>query len=143
MAIVMIILAIGAFAVLLYKAAIYALPFAIALWAGSWAYSTGAGVGCVVVALIAGAGAFVLGQLALRSQNLLIRWIVVLLFVVPAVVAGYSMVLQLSEFGIPSLVWRHVFAFVGAVIVGWASFARLIMPAESSSLRAQRIPMGN
>lgn len=130
----------GAFCVLLYACAVYALPVAVGLWAGYWAMQTGAGLGSVAIGLAAGAMVFVLGQVILAtSRSLLIRWIILLAFTVPAIVAGYSMMLQFSEFGVPSAVWRHVFAAIGAAAIGCTAIARLAAPTPQSGHKPQSL----
>src|ERR1700720_3732026 len=106
----------GAFLFLLYSTMVYAVPITIGLWAGFWAMHAGAGVGSVLIGAAAGAAAFALGQLVIgTNRSPVIRWIVLLAFTVPAVIAGYSMILQVSELGVASLAWRHILAVVGAV----------------------------
>src|SRR5205823_1250470 len=101
----------GTFLFLLYSSMVYALPVTIGLWAGFWAMHAGAGVSSILIGAAAGAIAFALGQLVIAtSRSPVIRWIVLLSFTVPAVIAGYSMILQLAELGVASLVWRHIFA---------------------------------
>jgi hypothetical protein len=46
-------------------------------------------------------------------------------FAAPAAYAGYHVVFGLTLFGIPSDAWRHVFAAVGAIVVGFTAVARL------------------
>jgi len=71
--------------------------------------------------------AFAVGQLAIVSnRSPLIRWIVLLAFTIPAIIAGYGMILQISELGIASLVWRHIFALVGAGAIGCTVVSRLL-----------------
>jgi hypothetical protein len=86
----------------------------------------------VVIGFAAGAAVFALGQLTFTaSRSLLLRWVVLLVFTVPAVIAGYSMMLQFSEFGVPSAIWRHIFAVAGATAVGCTILARFgIAPTQ-------------
>lgn len=121
-----------AFCVLLFNFAVYALPAYIGLSAGWWAINSGAGVGSVFIGVAAGVFVFLLGQVVLASnRSLLLRSLVIVLFVAPAAYAGYNMVLQLSELGIPSPIWRHVFAFIGSVAIGCTTIARLAALPES------------
>lgn len=136
MGIVLVLAAVGSFCVLLYKFAIYALPAAIGVAAGYWAVTSGAGViGGIFVGLIAGVLVFVVGQVVFTSsRSVVVRGAVATVFVVPAIWAGYSLILQLSEMaGTSSSAWRHVFAVIGSAIIGWVSFTRLATsPPESS-----------
>jgi hypothetical protein len=124
----------GTFCVLLYNAMVYALPVTIGLWAGFWAMHAGAGAGSVLIGAAAGAMAFALGELAITSnRSPLIRWIVLLASAVPAIIAGYGMILQISELGITSLVWRHIFAVVGAGAIGCTVVSRLLPQPHPTS----------
>jgi hypothetical protein len=117
----------GGFFILLYSSMVYALPITIGLWAGFWAMHAGAGVGSILIGAAAGAAAFALGQLVIATnRSPLIRWIVLLAFTVPAVIAGYSLILQFSELGVASLAWRHIFAVVGAATIGCTVISRLV-----------------
>lgn len=119
-------LGLGAACALLYYCAVFALPVFIGLSVVFWALNAGAGVASVVIGFAAGVIVFVVGQFAiLRSRSLAVRWMIALLFVLPAAIAGYSLVLQLSELGVPSNAWRHTFAFIGAVLIGFAAFTQL------------------
>lgn len=119
-------LGLGAACALLCYCAVFALPVFIGLSVAFWALNAGAGVASVVIGFAAGVIVFVVGQFALlRSRSVAMRWIIALLFVLPATIAGYSLAFQLSEFGVPSLVWRHAFAIIGAVLVGCAAFTQL------------------
>ena len=56
----------GAFCVLLFRCAVYALPVMVGLWTGYWAVMFGAGlVGGVLIGLVVGGLVFGLGQAAL------------------------------------------------------------------------------
>ncbi len=136
MGIAILLIGLGLLCVLLYNIAVFAMPVFVGAWAGIWAFNSGAGIGCVLVGLVAGGAVFLLGQLALTSSNPVLRWIIIALFVLPAVVAGYGIVMQLSEIGIPSLLWRHVFAIVGGIVVGCSALARLTAPIGHVPVRA-------
>ncbi|MFZ0694026.1 MAG: hypothetical protein WAN51_07735 [Alphaproteobacteria bacterium] len=84
---------------------------------------------------VAGLVVFLAGQVAFaKSRSLFLRWLLVLLFAAPAAWAGYNVVLQLSELGVPSPVWRHVIAVVGAAVIGCTAIARLAaLPREPKS----------
>lgn len=131
MGLVLVLAAVGFFCFLLFRFAIYALPAAIGVSVGYWAVTTGAGVvGGILAGIVAGVLVFVLGQVVFTSsRSALVRGIVAAIFVIPAIWAGYSLILQLSETaGTASSVWRHIFAVVGAVVIGWISFTRLASP---------------
>ena len=135
--IILTILGLGAFCALLYKLAVYALPAFVGFSVGFWAIHCGAGVGSIVVGFSGGLIVLLAGQVAFaKSRSLLLRWLLALVFVAPAAWAGYSLVLQLSELGVPSPVWRHVFAVIGAAVIGCTAVARLAaLQAESTPVR--------
>src|SRR5690242_13360585 len=111
---------IGAFCVLIYKAAVYALPVAVGFWCGFAALDSGSGVVVAfAVGFVAAAVLFGIGQSIWNSrQPRAFRYAVVLLFVVPAVWTGYCATEQLSTLFVPSATWRVALAVVGAMAVG-------------------------
>jgi hypothetical protein len=134
---------VGLLCIVMYFSAVYALPVAVGFWAGFWALHSGAGIGSVAIGLAAGTLTFALGQITLStSHSAPVRWAIFLAFVLPASYAGYRIVLQLAEIGIPSLVWRHGFAVIGAIVVGISCIARLTVPALSSPRRLQTATTG-
>jgi hypothetical protein len=78
--------------------------------------------------------AFMLGQhIFTSSRSMVTRAVLALLYVIPAVWAGYSMVLQLSELaGTTSSIWRHVFAVIGSLSIGYVTFTKLATPLENA-----------
>ncbi len=125
-------LAVGFFCVLLFRFAIYALPAAVGIAVGYWAVTTGAGaLGGIAAGIVAGVLVFGVGQIVFAtSRSMVTRTVVAALYVVPAIWAGYSMVLQLSAAaGTTSDVWRHVFAVVGSLAIGYVAFTKLVTPA--------------
>jgi hypothetical protein len=142
MGVALIMLGLGAFCVLLYHVAVYMLPFAVGLQVALWAIDTGAGVvGGIAVGFVTSGMVFAIGQVVFAtSRSLTIRWIVNLFFAVPAAVAGYGMVMQVSELGlVPSPIWQHVFAVIGAAAIGGTAIARLAAPLPEP-LHAPRQP---
>ncbi|HEY5339169.1 MAG TPA: hypothetical protein VIJ85_13260 [Rhizomicrobium sp.] len=134
--IILCIVGLGAFCVLLFNFAVYMLPAYIGLSAGWWAINSGAGVGGILVGLAAGVFVFLLGQVFLAwNRSLVLRSLVILIFAVPAAYAGYSIVLQISELGIPSPIWRHVFAVIGSIAIGCTTIARLTSLPDVRPLR--------
>lgn len=131
---------IGAFCVLIYKAAIYALPVAVGFWCGFAALHSGGGVVVAfAIGFVAGAIVFGIGQSVWNSrQPKAFRYAVVLLFVVPAVWTGYCATEQLSAFVVPSALWRSALAIVGAITVGLTALARLTTGASAFDWQATR-----
>ena len=119
-----------------FKLAVYALPFFAAVAGGLFAYHTGAGpIGGAAIAMAAGATTLVAGQFAFaHSRSTMLRTLIAATFALPAAVAGHHLVLGLSTMGMPSDTWRHVFAIVGAAVVGSTAWARLVSrPSEQSA----------
>jgi hypothetical protein len=112
---------------LLFTLAIYALPFFASLWIGLAAYHSGAGfIGAFILALIAGVVVFALGRFAFATaRSPLMRVAIALLYVVPALVAGYQATLGLVRIGTPSEAWCQLFAVAGAIAVGATAWVRL------------------
>ena len=75
------------------------------------------------------------GRLRGRS-SLALRAVIAAAFAVPAAIAGYHAVLGLSQIGVPSLVWREVFAWIGAIVIGGTAWARMTVFAEPLPLRS-------
>ena len=119
-----------------FNLAVYALPFFAAVAGGLFAYHTGAGpIGGAAIAMAAGATALVAGQFAFaHSRSTVLRTMIAAAFALPAAVAGYHLVLGVSTMGMPSDTWRHVFAIIGAAVVGSTAWARLVSrPSEQSA----------
>lgn len=119
---------------LLFTMAIYATPFFVGTTAAMAAYNTDAGLfGAIVVGFAAGVAIYVLGQAAIyATRSPMLRLTIILLFVLPAPVAGYHAALGLARLGAPSEVWHHVFAAVGALVVGATAWARMAYPDASN-----------
>jgi hypothetical protein len=111
---------------LLFTLAVFALPFFVGLTVGIWAFHTGAGVlGGILVGLAAGGATFGIGQFALGLVPWTwLRLLIILLFVAPAVVAGYSATYGIAHMAMPSATWQTIFAVIGAVAVGVTAFLR-------------------
>jgi hypothetical protein len=121
---------------LAFNLAVYAAPFYAGVAAGLFAYHTGAGpIGGAAIAMAAGATTLVAGQFAFaRSRSTILKTTIAAAFALPAAVAGYQLVLGLSAMGMPSDTWRHVFAIIGAAVVGSTAWARLIaQPSDQSA----------
>jgi hypothetical protein len=128
---------IGLFCWLIFTLAVYALPFFVGLTAGMAAFHGGAGViGALFVGIVAGALTLGVGQIAFAVvRPLLLRAAIAAAFAIPAAIAGYHAVLGLSQIGVPSLVWREVFAWIGALFIGGTAWARMTVFAEPLPLR--------
>jgi hypothetical protein len=122
----LVIVGIGFFCWLLFNLAVFALPFFVGLTIGIWAFHTGAGVlGGIAVGLVAGGVTFGIGQLALAFVPWAwIRLLIILLYVAPATVAGYSATHGIAQMAMPSPTWQTIFAVIGAVAVSVTAFVR-------------------
>ena len=146
MIILAIVASLGVIAVLcwlLFTLAVFALPFFAAVTLGLWAQGTGAGIlGGVIVGAFAAAVTFGLSQLLLLFvRPAWLKLLILLVFVAPAVVAGYHATFGIVKLTMPSETWQVIFAVVGAVAVGITAFMRLTMmappePAEPGIARA-------
>jgi hypothetical protein len=128
---------IGLFCWLIFTLAVYALPFFVGLTAGMAAFHGGAGViGALLVGILAGALTLGVGQIAFAViRPLPLRAAIAAAFAIPAAIAGYHAVLGLSQIGVPSLLWRDVFAWIGAIFIGGTAWARMTVFAEPLPLR--------
>jgi hypothetical protein len=125
--------AIGVLCWLLFTLAVFALPFFVAVSAGTWAYHSGAGVlGSLPVGLIAAALTLGLGQFGLAIlRPTWAKLLLALAFVVPAVLAGYHATHGIVQHTMPSPVWQQIFSVIGGVAVGCSAFVRLAGAAGS------------
>lgn len=134
MIILAIVASLGAIAVLcwlLFTLAVFALPFFAGVTIGLWAHGTGAGIlGGLIVGAFAAAATFGLFQsLLLSVRTAWLKLLVLLVFVAPAVVAGYHATFGIVKLTMPSETLQVVFATVGAIAVGITAFMRLTMIA--------------
>jgi hypothetical protein len=128
---------IGLFCWLIFNLAVYALPFFVGITAGMAAFHSGAGVlGTLVVGTVAGSLTLAIGQIAFAViRPPVVRAIIAAAFAIPAAIAGYHAVLGLSQIGVPSLVWREVLAWIGALFIGGTAWVRMTVLAEPLPLR--------
>ncbi len=128
--------AIAAMCWLLFNLAVFALPFFIGLHSGIWAYGTGAGwLGAILVGGFAGGLTLALGEaLMMLVRPVWARLLIALVFVAPAVLAGFHATLGVTRALMPSETWQLIFAVIGAIAVGIAAFLRVAgMPAAGPS----------
>ena len=124
---------IGLFCWLIFTLAVYALPFFVGLSVFMLAFHGGAGIlGAPLVGIAAGGITLAIGQMAFAmTRSVVVRAIISALFAVPATLAGYQVVFAMSQIGVPSLVWREIFAGVGAVLIGGTAWTRLTIFDEA------------
>ena len=129
---------IGLFCWLIFALAVYALPCFVAVSVGMAAFHSGAGVlGAPLVGIAAGAVALAIGQTAFAmTRSVILRAAIAAVFAIPAAVAGYHVVLVMSQIGVPALAWREVFAYLGAAFIGATAWTRLAAFTEPRPLSA-------
>src|ERR1700726_1500318 len=113
---------IGLFCWLIFTLAVFG-----AINASILAFHSGAGVlGTPLVDVAAGGMSLAIAQIAFAmTRSLILRAIIAAVFALPATFAGYHVVLAMAQIGVPSLVWREVFACVGAVFIGGTAWTGL------------------
>jgi len=118
---------------LMFRLAVYALPFFAAMTVGLNAYHSGAGViGSLLVGFAAGAMTLTAGQFVFAAVRFpILRAAIVISFVAPAAIAGFYAALALAQIGVPSTAWREAFAILGAMFVGGTAFVRMGAMATS------------
>lgn len=123
---------IGLFCWLIFTLAVYALPFFVAVSVGIIAFHSGAGIlGAPLIGIVVGAVTLTIGQTAFsNARSLILRVVIAASFAIPAAVAGYHVVLVMSQIGVPSVAWREVFACLGAAFIGGTAWIRLTVSAE-------------
>ena len=119
--------AIGAMYWLLFNLAVFALPFFLGLTAGGWAYDTGAGwLGAIFVGFAEAALTLAAGQaLLMLIRPVWARLLISLIFVVPAVMAGFHATHGIVKHTMPSETWQMIFSVIGAIVVGITAFVRV------------------
>lgn len=119
--------AIGLFCWLLFTLAVFALPTVAGVYAGIWAFHTGAGgLGAILVGLAVAGATFGIGQLLL----VVVPWtwaklLIVATYTAPAVVAGYAATHGITLALMSSPTWQIVFSVIGAVAVGITALLRI------------------
>ena len=136
---------IGLFCWLIFTLTVHALPFFTGLAAGMAAFHSGAGVlGAFIVGIVAGAVTLAIGRIAFVVVRApVLRAIIALAFAIPAAIAGYHAALGLSQIGVPSLIWREVFACIGSLCIGGTAWARMTVFAEPLPLRPDGASQNN
>lgn len=129
---------------LVFTLAIFALPLYAGMAAGFWAHSNGSGI---LAALGIGAASAIatllLGQLLFQMvRSPILRATIALAFAVPAGVAGYSAVDGIASLGLHADGWRHALAWVGAIVIGAASWSRIARSGAAGPATALQSPPG-
>lgn len=119
--------AIGFFCWLLFTLAVFALPFFVGMSAGAWAYHSGAGwLGAGLVGLLTAGLTLGIGQIGLMMvRPTWARLLIALVFVAPAVMAGYHATHGIVKHAMPSEAWQQIFSVIGAIAVGCTAVVRV------------------
>jgi hypothetical protein len=131
---------IGLLCWLIFTLAVYALPFFVGVNVFMMALHGGAGIlGEPIAGIAAGGMTLAIGQTAFAmTRSVIIRAVIAALFAVPATLAGHQVVFAMSQVGVPSLVWREIFACIGAVLIGGTAWTRLTVFTETRPLDSGR-----
>ncbi len=126
---------------LVFNLAVFALPFLVGFHTGIWAYGTGAGwFGAIFVGGFAAGLTLAIGQaLIMLVRPLWARFVIALIFVVPAMLAGFHATLGITRAMMPSETWQMIFSAIGAAAVGISAFLRI---AGSAAELSGRSPIG-
>ncbi|MFN8831624.1 MAG: hypothetical protein ACK50Q_00535 [Labrys sp. (in: a-proteobacteria)] len=121
--------------VVLFKLAIFAVPFFVGMQAFMWAMETGAGpIGAVVAGGAAGVTTLVLAQLLFANIRMPpVRMALALGFGIPAAIAGYHVVFGVASLSVSSDVWRIVFALIGGAVAGVSATLQLMALGEATT----------
>ena len=127
-------------AVLAYRLVIYALPALLGLAVARLADAAGAGWGGAGIAgLIAGMLSFcVLAVLFATARKPVMCAAIALIFVTPAVMAGYILTYALAESLVPSAIWRQILCLAVSALIGSSAFARLAGAAAQGGANAPK-----
>ena len=117
--------AIGFFCWLLFTLAVFALPFFAGL-PRHVGLSHGRGFARRHLRRPRRRGAtFGLGQIAMAFLPAAwLRLLIILLFVAPATVAGYTATHGIAQMAMPSATWQMIFSMIGAIAVSVTAFVR-------------------
>jgi len=121
------IVGLGIFCWVLFRLAVYALPFFAGVTAGIYSIEVGAGpFGAIVIGFAAAGLTLAAGRYAFSvARSPFVRLVIGLLFAVPAARAGYDVTLAFTHIGVPSEWWREAFAVLGAITIGGTAWARM------------------
>jgi len=130
--------AIGILCWLLFTLATFALPLFVGVSAGTWSVNTGTGwLGAILVGALAAGLTLGVGQVLLAVvRPMWAKLAIALVFVAPAIVAGYHATHGIAKLMMPSEIWQIVFSVIGAIAVGVTAYLRVAgMAAADQSSR--------
>ncbi len=116
-----------AFCALLYFCAVYIVPFAVGVWIAFWAIHAGSGeIGGFAIGAVAGVALFLTGRVTFQtSQSPTVRWLIAMVFGVPAAIAGFNLVQQVWPLIMTSTPWQYIVGVIAAVATGGTIVVRL------------------
>lgn len=129
--------------ILAYRLAAYTLPTLLGFGVARLADATGAGwVGAGIAGVLAGMLSFyVFAVLFATARTPTVRAVVALIFVAPAVAAGYMLAYGLTEGAVPSSIWRLALCFAAGAFVGSSAFARLGRASNAAGKNAANVEL--
>ncbi|CCV09124.1 conserved membrane hypothetical protein [Mesorhizobium metallidurans STM 2683] len=112
---------------MLFTLAVVALPLFLGVNAGAWAFHAGAGwPGALLVGILAAGLTLGVGQILLAViRPMWAKLAIAMVFVAPAMVAGYHATHGIAKHMMPSEIWQIVFSVIGAIAVGVTAFLRV------------------
>ena len=124
----------AALIVLLYASAVYALAIVVGLWVGLWALQAGAGGASLVLGVMA---AVLVLRICRRTvcRSPIARGAFLVAIALPAMIAGYSLVLGLAELGHTPSPWSHLLALMGACSISATAVEWLGSAGPSAAAR--------
>jgi hypothetical protein len=119
--------AIGVLCWLLFTLAIVALPLFVGVNASTWAFNTGAGwFGAILFGILAAGLTLGVGQILLGVvRSMWAKLAIAMVFVTPAIVAGYHATHSIAKHMMPSETWQNVFSVIGAIAIGVTAYLRV------------------
>jgi hypothetical protein len=116
-----------AFCALLYFCAVYIVPFAVGVWVAFWAIHAGSGeIGGFAIGAVAGVALFLIGKVIFQtSRSSTVRWLVAIVFAIPAAIAGFNLVQQIWPLVMTSTPWQYIVGAIAAVATGGTIVIRL------------------
>jgi hypothetical protein len=132
---VLIVLAATLFAWMLHAVTVYALPFVIGWGAAALAFNAGAGPeGAGIVGIATAIGTFAsLRFILAQVPDGLMRSAVAFVLILPSLILGYNIGLDVLEGVVPSDMWRQAISIAYALFGGWLAFARLTVAETRES----------
>lgn len=123
----LIVLAAILFVWMLRTVTVYALPFVVGWGAAALVFNSGAGMeGAAIVGIVAAIATFVsLRFILAQMPDGPARSITALILILPSVILGYNIGLDVLEGMAPSNMWRQAISISYAVLGGWLAFVRL------------------